>query len=102
MKLTTVRITNYKSIEDSGEFSIGDLTCLAGKNESGKTAILQALRRLNPVEESERSFDRTMEFPRARLHESDEGGDELVLRTTWELCDDDVAAVEERLGVGTL
>ena len=50
MKLVSVQIKNYKSIEDSGVFSIRDITCLAGKNESGKTAILQALRRLNPVE----------------------------------------------------
>lgn len=101
MKLRTVRITNYKSIEDSDLFSVGDLTCLAGKNESGKTALLQALRRLNPVEMSERGFDHTMEFPRSRLHEAD-GSDQRVLDTTWELADDDVVAVEKVLGPGSL
>lgn len=102
MKLTKVRIQNYKSIEDSGEFSIGDLTCLAGKNESGKTAILQALRRLNPVEASERQFDHTMEYPRSRLHESGDGSGQRVLTTSWELSDADVAAVEAVLGGGTV
>ena len=102
MKLEKVRIQDYKSIEDSGEFSVGDLTCLAGKNESGKTAILQALRRLNPVEISERSFDHTMEFPRSRLHESGDGAGQRVLTTTWELSDDDVAAVESALGPDTV
>lgn len=102
MKLKSVRIQNYKSIEDSGEFSIGDLTCLAGKNESGKTAILQALRRLNAVEESERSFDFTMEFPRSRLHESGDGAGQRVLTTTWELSDADVAAVEGAVGTGAI
>lgn len=101
MRLKQVRIQNYKSIDDSGEFSIGDLTCLAGKNESGKTAILQALRRLNPVEREERAFDITMEFPRKRLHES-EDGNARVLTTTWELDDDDVTVVEARLGPGAL
>ncbi|HJQ94756.1 MAG TPA: AAA family ATPase [Acidimicrobiia bacterium] len=101
MKLKKVRITNYKSIEDSDEFSIGSLTCLAGKNESGKTALLQALRRLNPVEESERAFDHTMEFPRSRLHEAD-GADQKVLETTWDLDDADVEAVEDLLGTGAL
>jgi hypothetical protein len=101
MKLTNVKITNYKSIEDSEEFSVGQLTCLAGKNESGKTAILQALRRLNPVEDSEAVFDRTMEFPRRRLHDSDEGG-ERVLDTTWELDDVEVAKVEAVLGAGAV
>jgi predicted ATP-dependent endonuclease of OLD family len=39
---------NFKSVEDSDEFSVGGVTCLVGKNEAGKTAILQALHRLNP------------------------------------------------------
>ena len=43
MKLTSVRITNFRSIQDSTEFQIGDVTCLVGKNESGKTAFLRAL-----------------------------------------------------------
>ena len=44
MKLTKVRVQNYRSVEDSGEFEIGDLTCLVGKNEAGKTALLSAMR----------------------------------------------------------
>lgn len=71
MKLVSIRVQNYKCIDDSEEFSIRDLTCLAGKNESGKTALLQALRRLNPVEDSERQFNSLMEYPRRRLHEAD-------------------------------
>lgn len=38
MKLVSVRVQNYKCIEDSGEFTVSNLTCLAGKNESGKSA----------------------------------------------------------------
>lgn len=102
MKLKQVRIQNYKSIDDSEEFSIGDLSCLAGKNESGKTAILQALRRLNPVEPSEARFDHTMEFPRSRLLASGDGSGMPVLTTTWELNAEDVAAVEKTLGKGAL
>ncbi len=103
MKLTDVRVQNYKSIEDSETFSIGDLTCLAGKNESGKTAVLQALRRLNPVEESEAKFNHTMEFPRSRINEAGaEGESAEVLTTTWELSPDDVAAVEAQIGTGGL
>src|SRR4051812_27454838 len=102
MKLTSVRVTNYKSIDDSTEFTVGDLTCLAGKNESGKTAILQALRRLNPVETSERLYNRDMELPRARLYEAGSDGKEQVLVTKWQLTDDDVAAVEAMVGKGSL
>ena len=48
MKLTKVRVQNYRSVEDSEEFEIGDLTCLVGKNEAGKTALLSAMRGLHP------------------------------------------------------
>ena len=64
MKLTKARITNFRSIQDSTEFDVGDVTCLVGKNESGKTALLQALHRLNPVVESSGDFDDTDDYPR--------------------------------------
>jgi len=45
MKLLKFRIQYYKSIKDSGWcWLASDLTMLAGKNESGKSAILEALR----------------------------------------------------------
>ena len=44
MKLKKFRIKNYKSVEDSGDCYFTDtITILAGKNESGKTSILEAL-----------------------------------------------------------
>ncbi len=102
MKLETVRVQNYKSVEDSTEFSIASLTCLAGKNESGKTAVLQALRRLNPVESAEAAFDATMEYPRRRLYDAQEPGKLDVLTTTWTLSDDDVQEIEQRVGPSAL
>jgi len=48
MKLTKFRIYNYKSIIDSGYCTLAaDLTILIGKNESGKSSILEALRDLD-------------------------------------------------------
>ena len=100
MKLVSVRVQNYKCIDDSEKFSIRNLTCLAGKNESGKTALLQALRRLNPVEESEKQFNELMEYPRRRLHEAQAGGQSAreVLTTKWKLSDDDFAVVADVVG----
>ncbi|MBU4245414.1 MAG: ATP-binding protein [Nanoarchaeota archaeon] len=44
MKLKSFRIKNYKSIKDSRECYLSNaITVLAGKNESGKTSILEAL-----------------------------------------------------------
>ena len=43
LKLVNVRITNYRSVEDSeASAAEPDVTCLVGKNESGKTNVLQA------------------------------------------------------------
>ena len=45
MRLKSFRIFRYKSIVDSGECALSsDFTILIGKNESGKTAFLEALR----------------------------------------------------------
>ena len=48
MRLSKFRIKNFKSIVDTGYCSFAsDLTILIGKNESGKTATLEALRYFN-------------------------------------------------------
>jgi len=50
MRLKTVRVRRFCNILDSTEVTIQpDVTCLVGKNESGKTAFLQALWRMNPA-----------------------------------------------------
>ena len=69
MRLATVRVTEFKSIKDTSTFEVGDVTCLVGRNESGKTAILQALYRLNPVIEGQGKFDVTEDYPRAEEEE---------------------------------
>ncbi|MCL2143823.1 MAG: ATP-binding protein, partial [Methanomassiliicoccaceae archaeon] len=49
MRLVKARIKGYKSIKDTGYFDIERTkTIFVGPNEAGKTAIFQALQRLNP------------------------------------------------------
>jgi len=44
MKIKKFRVKNFRSIKDSGDIYLEDkITILAGKNESGKTALLHAL-----------------------------------------------------------
>ena len=104
MKLVSIRIQNYKCIEDSGEFTVKKLTCLAGKNESGKSALLQALRRLNPVEETDQEFNVLMEYPRRKLsglsEEDAEQAEVLVIKC--ELSDDDLVDIEENIAPGVI
>lgn len=108
MKLTKVHITNFQSIQDSTEFEIGDVTCLVGKNESGKTALLKALYRLNPINEADGNFDPTYDYPRQTLIDYEEEIDSeqrepaQVVQATYVLDPDDTAAVEELFGSGCL
>lgn len=102
MRLKSVRIQNFKCIEDSGEFSVGQVTCLVGKNESGKSAVLQALYKLNSVVDTDAGFNGVVEYPRrhwSRYKESKRDDTEAnVLTTTWELDKMDLAAIAEVIG----
>lgn len=68
MKLSAITVQMYRNFVDAQRIEIeGDVTCLVGKNESGKTTILKALHRLNPANGSDTEFDLTTEYPRWRL-----------------------------------
>lgn len=49
MKLLRYKVTNFRSVEDSDWIECDDITTLVGINESGKTNLLLALWKLNPV-----------------------------------------------------
>lgn len=103
MKLTKVQVKNFRSVEDSGVFEVGNLTCLVGKNEAGKTAILKALHGVSPTNDFK--YDRTRDYPRRFLSKFDErhkDGQSPVARTWWALENDDVNALEELFGEGVL
>ena len=100
MKLKQAHIRNFRCIDDSAPFSIGAVTCLVGKNESGKTATLHALERLSPLDPKATKPEKLRDFPRHMLTEFDE--DKEILVSEWELEDADVKAVEDVLGLGAL
>jgi hypothetical protein len=104
MTLKTFQITNFRCVDDSTECTLSPVTCLVGKNESGKTAILQALERLNPANPDRKGYEKLKDYPRKDLVEYDElGGDrQNVVRSVWTLDDQDVAAVENLFGKGAL
>jgi predicted ATP-dependent endonuclease of OLD family len=47
MRLRKFRVRAFRCIHDSGEIKVGDLAAFVGRNESGKTTILQGLTTLN-------------------------------------------------------
>ena len=50
MRLRRFRVRAFRCIHDSGYITVGDLAAFVGRNESGKTTILQALTLLNKDE----------------------------------------------------
>ena len=105
MKLKKIQVTNFRSVEDSKEFDIDPVTCLVGKNEAGKSAILLALAALNPYKTTPVVLDKERDYPRSKLTQYDQiHGDEdaVVIRTTWKLDESDVEAIAEDLGEDVL
>ena len=73
MRLKSFEISNYQSVLSSGVVTVGDITCLVGKNEAGKTALLRALYKLNPIRTEDASYSVTDDYPRLDVgdHEDD-------------------------------
>jgi predicted ATP-dependent endonuclease of OLD family len=67
MLLKKARVQKYRSIRDTGYFDVEDgKTILVGPNEAGKTALLEALQRLNPPA-GIRNFDALRDYPRSEF-----------------------------------
>ncbi len=104
MKLTRARVTNYRSIDDSGWVSVDDVTCLVGKNESGKTAFLGALKKLGPVHEEDGSFD-IKDYPRkgyVKYKREHKDKPTVVVRAEFVLTAREIEDIESEFGPGVL
>lgn len=105
MIVRSVRITDFRSVEDSGEFEVGPVTCLVGKNEAGKSAILLALAALNPHDATPAVFDKERDYPRRYLtaYATRHGGEDAVaVVTKWILDEAEMAEIVKEFGKGTV
>lgn len=101
MRLEKIRVTNFRSVDDSEEFEVDRVTCLVGKNEAGKSAILLALAALNPNGATPVSMERERDYPRRNLvrYRQIHGHKEaVVIQTTWELDESEIQAIAEDVG----
>ena len=102
MKLISVHVTNFKSIEDSGVVPIDpSVTVLVGQNESGKTAFLQALNKSRPVEQGIK-FNVIEDYPRRLLNEYEEvhpANPAKVVRLSYRLDTDEIDRINEFSGI---
>ena len=87
MRLESFRVTNYRSINDSGNVAVSQITALLGRNESGKSNLLRALHSLNPVE-GFAALNPIKDFPRHRRLEECTDNTQ-VITTTWVLDEND-------------
>lgn len=105
MKLKEYRVREFRSIWDSGPIKVDDkVTCLVGKNEAGKTALLTALYRTNPIISAHAVFDETYDYPKREVEDykfAVEGGERDavdVVECIYELDDDDFEIVSNVFG----
>lgn len=87
MELKSFHVWNYRSINDSGEIDVSRITSIVGRNESGKSNLLRALRSLNPAE-GFAELNKIKDFPRHRRLEECTP-ETRMLSTTWALSDND-------------
>lgn len=100
MKLVSFRVTNFRNVVDSGPVEVQpDITCLVGKNESGKTALLEALYRLNSAYPAK--FVVEDQYPRWKYSKDRRSGDTEAAVPIWArflLEDEDIAAISQFVG----
>jgi len=103
MKLTKVRINKYKCFLQPQEVSIEkDITVLVGKNESGKTALLEAIAKSNYFEDNPNFvFDDTYDFPKNEWKRYQKSDDVVeVIRCTYSINEDLLKMIEADVGKG--
>ncbi|MHA1176417.1 AAA family ATPase [Enterobacter ludwigii] len=93
MKLESFRVRNFRSVFDSGVITTEKLTAILGRNESGKTNLLLALKSLNPAEGFGKLND-IKDFPRNRKL-SECTPDTPVVDTTWILTEQELTELNE-------
>lgn len=104
MFLKTFRVRDFQSVRDSNPVEVTDVTCLVGKNEAGKTSLLKALYRLNPIVEGDGRFDVTDDYPRSRVTEyeqqvnSGEQSQAIVTTAVLTIEAQELAPLEEHFG----
>jgi predicted ATP-dependent endonuclease of OLD family len=106
MKLVEAQVHTFKNILDSTPVHIEPaITCLVGKNESGKTAFLQALYRANPAH-AQTKFSIQQHYPAwlEKQHRREKKKLELSrpARLTFELEAKDISVLESQFGQGII
>jgi predicted ATPase len=104
VRLSSFRVRVFRNIIDSGEIKVDDVTCLVGKNEAGKSALLEALHALNPAKPP-MTLDLLDEYPRWLKKEHEISGEieqAVPITATFVLDDTETGELESTLGAPVL
>lgn len=98
MELKSFTVSNFRSINDSTTVEVeSDVTCLMGKNESGKSALLEALYLLNPIHEDD-GFDPHRHIPWDKANQYTPDSDNLEnltpISAKFRLTDDEIVKLQ--------
>lgn len=106
IKLKKVEINKYKSFLEKQEIDIEDgVTRVVGKNESGKTALLEAMAKFNYFDSHDDSFNfnSTNDYPRGLLKKYQQeypDDDFAVISCTFEISDELLKQISDDIGKG--
>ena len=95
MQLKSFRVRKFRNIEDSGEVELLDaLTCVVGKNQAGKSALLRALHKFNPHRPA--PYDMRREWPRGQRTERND--QQVVCEVHFTLSPEELKTLSEITG----
>ncbi|MBX3705460.1 MAG: AAA family ATPase [Pseudomonadales bacterium] len=103
MRLKFFHVRVFRNVIDSGRIEVADSTCIVGKNEAGKSSVIEALHRLNPAKPC--PLDLLDEYPRwlKKQHEiSGEIEHAVPITAEFVLSDDELATLHGKFGDGVL
>lgn len=98
MQLLKFRVTNFRSVDNSGWIDATEVTALIGTNESGKTNLLVPLWKLNPAGK-DGAIDLLADAPRKRYNELRSGNKKVTfIEAQFRLSDELAAEVAQLAG----
>lgn len=104
MNLLSFHVKKFRNIVDSGVVAVdSDVTCLVGKNEAGKSGLLEALYLFNPAYDE--VLDADEQYPRWLVvsdRKRSKLADHAPIEVNLELDTDDLEAIQNVLGPNVL
>ena len=103
MHLRSFHVRVFRNVIDSGPIEVNRSTCIVGKNEAGKSSIIEALHRLNPAKPCPLVL--LDDYPRwlKKEHETSGAIDKAVpISAEFELSEEELSEIEETFCEGVL